>query len=627
MRTPPAPEAPRRELSPAWVRPWLPVALVVLAALLPYLNSFGHDFVRDDEVIIRDNLGLRSLPALWDALRGNYWGAAAADGQWRPLALLSWALNYAAGGLDTLGFTVVDLAIHAGVCLVLLRLARALGASAVAATAAALLFAVHPVHTEAVTGFVGRADTLATLFVLAALLWHRRAARGGIGARGLAALFLLLGLLTKESAIAALALIPALDWLAPADDAHGRPAGPARRWRRDYLLYAGVALLYLAARLSVLGALGPDTADVMPGFNPLVPARLTPLGDVRGATAAQALLTPFALVTQAARLLLWPAHLSMDYSYDQFPLASSLFDGRVLLGLLLTAGACLVVFAGRRRAPVLACAVAFTVIAWLPTSNLRPIGTLFAERLLYLPSAGALLALALLGERAAAWRPGLRAPLAVLLGAAVVAGGAASLTRNRAWADLDTVTAAMVADAPESFLSHAARGSHLFVLAGRQASAPAAAALRAQSLLELRRSLAICPEYEQANRAYIAACWASDDPESALPAYARLVQLAPRDGRVHEGWALALIELAPAHGEQAAVMRAQARAHLDQALALQPDDLDALYARGLLLCDVPAERARARADLQAVLRLAPAHPERAQIEAALARLDAAPDGG
>ncbi|HZL99128.1 MAG TPA: DUF1736 domain-containing protein, partial [Planctomycetota bacterium] len=388
------------------------------------------------------------------------------------------------------------------------------------------------------------------------------------------------------------------------------------------------ALLYLLARLAVLGSLGRDPDTLMPAFNPLVPARLTPLGELRGATPIESLLTPFALVAEAGRLLLWPARLSMDYSYEQLPLASSLADPRVLAGLLLVAAALAAALRGRRSAPALAFAAAFALIAWLPTANaLVPIGTLFAERLLYLPSAGALLALALLGGRVAERRPALRSPLVVLLVAAVLAAGARTWARNPDWADSGAVTAALVRDAPDSFLSHAARGTHLHVLAEREGSAPAAAALRRQALAELRASLEICPEYEQANRAYIAACWADGRPAEALAAYARLAKLAPRDARVHQGWALALIELAPEAGERAPAMLAEARAHLERALALDPLDTDALYARGLLLRGDPAEASRALADLQAVLRLRPDHPERAQIEDEIRQLTAQPAGG
>jgi tetratricopeptide (TPR) repeat protein len=596
------------------------LALVVLAAVLPYLNAFGHTFVRDDEVIIRDNAGLRSLPALREALLSNYWGEAAADAQWRPLALLSWALNYAAGGLETAGYTALDLAIHAGVCLVLLRLALSLGASTRAATAAALLFAVHPVHVEAVTGFVGRADTLATLFVLLALLWHRRAAGGSPAARALAALFLALGLLTKESAVAALLLIPALDGLAPAADAGGRPAGLRARLRRDYALYAVVAAAYFGARLAVLGTLGRDPDTILPAFNPLVPERLTPLGDLRGAGPAERLLTPFALVAEAARLLAWPAHLSMDYSFDQLPLAGSLFDGRVLLGLLVVALALAAVLRGRRRAPALAFAAAFALLAWLPTANLLfPIGTLFAERLLYLPSAGALLAVALLLDRCAA-RPGWRAPVVGLTAAALLALGARTWARNPAWRDTDAVTAAMVADAPASFLSHSARGSHRYWLSQHELSPPRAAALRTEARRHLETSLAICPESEQTNRAFVATCWDDRDPAATVPAYERLARLDPQDAHVQQGWAMALIELAKAGDEQARL--AEAQAHLERALALDPREADALYARGMLRALDPQRRAEALADLQAVLRLRPDHPERAQIEAEIGRLQA-----
>jgi len=602
----------------------LTLALVVLAAVLPYLNAFGHAFVRDDEVIIRDNAGLRSLPALREALLSNYWGEAAADAQWRPLALLSWAANYAAGGLRTAGYTAVDLAIHAGACLALLRLALSLGASRLAATAAALLFAVHPVHTEAVTGFVGRADTLATLFVLLALLWHRRAAacsvaNGSVAARALATLFLALALLTKESAVAALLLIPAMDWLAPVQGPEGRPAGVRARLRRDYALYAAVAVAYFAARFAVLGTLSRDPDTILPAFNPLVPERPTPLGDLRGAGPAERLLTPFALVAEAARLLVWPAHLSMDYSFEQLPLAGSLFDWRVLLGLLVMALALAAVLR-RRRAPALAFAAAFALLAWLPTANLLfPIGTLFAERLLYLPSAGALLALALLLDRLAG-RPRWRAPVIGLTAVALLALGARTWARNPAWRDSGAVTAAMVADAPASFLSHSARGSHLLLLAQAERSGPRAAALRAEARRHLETSLAISPESEQTNRAFVGVCWDDGDPGATLPAYERLARLDPQDARVHQGWAMALIELAKSGDEQARL--AEAQAHLERALALDPREADALYARGMLRALDPKRRSDALADLQAVLRLRPDHPERAQIEAEIGRLQA-----
>ncbi|HVQ26932.1 MAG TPA: hypothetical protein VMV01_17205, partial [Planctomycetota bacterium] len=126
------------------------------------------------------------------------------------------------------------------------------------------------------------------------------------------------------------------------------------------------------------------------------------------------------------------------------------------------------------------------------------------------------------------------------------------------------------------------------------------------------------------NRALVAACWDDQDAAATLPAYERLARLDPQDARVQQGWAMALIELAKSGDEQARL--AEAHAHLERALALDPRDADALYARGMLLGLDPERRADALADLQAVLRLRPEHPERAQIEAEVRRLQAAAGG-
>jgi hypothetical protein len=593
------------------------VALVVVAALLPYLNAFGNEFVRDDEVVIRDNLRLRSLAGLAEALTSNYWGDVVADASWRPLVTASWAGNHALTGLWTPAFKTVDLALHAGVCLALASLALSWGASRAAALATAVLFAVHPVHTEAVTGFVGRADTLAALFVLLALLAHRRAAGRGPAARLVTAAAVLAALLSKESAVAVLALIPLMDVVAPAAGADGRPVGWRARLRRDYPLLALAAVVWLAARWSVLGSLGRDPSTILPGFNPLVPLRETPLGDLRGATPLQALLTPLALLAESARLLAWPARLSLDYSFDQLPLASHPADPRVLIGSgLLTAG--LVVFLlCRRRAPIVSLSLALFGVPWLITGNLLfPIGTLFAERLLYLPSAGALLLVGLAVGRLGRLRPVWGALVVVVVLAAV-----RTWTRNPDFRDADAVTAAMVRDAPRSFLSHYARGMHLHLNPAAPGSEGPEEGRAGRVIDHLQTSVAIYPEYDPANRALVVAAWAAGRPADTLPAYERLSRLAPDEARVLQGWASALIELAALRsGADRGALLEQAGRHLDRAVALDPDDGDVRFTRGMLLADRPDRSAEAREDLQAVLRLAPGHPQRAMVEAALARL-------
>ena len=627
------PSRPQASAAPpprAW---WL---ALVLAALLPYLDAFGNQYVRDDEVIIRDNPALASWTALRAGLAENYWGAAQPDsGLWRPVVLASYAVDRWLGGGSTWLSTAIDLAIHAGCCAALLALLLRCGAGRAGALAAALLFAVHPVHTEAVTGFVGRADTLATLLVLLALLAHRAIPAAGARARLAAGACVLLALLTKENAIVLLALLPAMDLLLPAGDT----ATLSRlRWK-DHAMYLALALLVLAARAHVLGGLAIEPDKVQRLFNPLVPAAPTLLGELRGATGSQLVWTPFALVALAARLLAWPARLSADYSFDAFPLASSPLDPRVLAGLAVTALVAAGVPALRRRAPLAAFGLLFGALAWLPVSNLfLPVGTLFAERLLYLPSAGFLMALgaglgALLdgharaargvSSRARSRRRFVRGVVAV----ALVAGAARTWSRNPVWHDTGTITADMVATAPRSFLAQSARGTFLFRSAqaaldeGRSEQAPA---LLAGADEHLRRALAIAPEHEPANLEAIAVAWARDDLPGALPLYAREARLRPRDPLVLGGWASALISLFHARGGGAAgaAFAREARTHLDEALALDPRGVDALIARGLLLRDAFDDPAAAASDLARALELQPQHPDAAPLSAEIARLTA-----
>src|SRR4051812_17870613 len=188
-------------------------AVAALAAIV-YLNAFGQGFVLDDTRLIRDNVRIRSLSDVPHLFVSSYWGTGGAQALYRPLPLATYAVNYAIDGLSTHGYTAVNVALHVSVSLLLMTLVRALGGSVVASGVAGVLFAVHPVHTEAVTGLSGRPELLAAFFVLLALHLHRRARAARFGAwrarAGVLACFAC-ALLSKESAITLLAVLPAMD--------------------------------------------------------------------------------------------------------------------------------------------------------------------------------------------------------------------------------------------------------------------------------------------------------------------------------------------------------------------------------------------------------------------------------
>ena len=95
---------------------------------------------------------------------------------YRPITVLTFRANAALGGMAPWGFHVANAALHACVCALFFLFAEILFGSAVPALAAAALFAAHPVHAEAVANIVGRAEGLAGLFFLLALLFYRTVA-------------------------------------------------------------------------------------------------------------------------------------------------------------------------------------------------------------------------------------------------------------------------------------------------------------------------------------------------------------------------------------------------------------------------------------------------------------------
>ena len=413
----------------------LGLAGVVLLALLPHVAAIENEFVFDDIGVIVENRAVTrfDLEAIWTS---PYWPAGQGNGLFRPLTTTTYAASWAIGGGSFFPFLAVNLLLHAAVCLLLLFLLRNLFPRRPwIVWGGALLFAVHPIHVEAVVGIVGRAETLAALFVLAAALaWLRGEQAGGRAARLLAPLFWLLALLSKEGSIALPGLLLAhrLGWLP------SKAAG--RRLRAADALWAIAALLALALRIRALGGLdAPGAAYV---DNPL--AHVDPITRILGACGV------------LARQLLQMAvgrGFSADYSFAEVRPGGALSLLGLPVLLLLAAGVFFWLRAGRRTAA--GYGFAFFLCFWLVTSNvIVPIGTVQADRLLYLPSAGLLvLAVAAAGSLGGARFS--RKAGALLFAAAVVWNGAGSAARTADWRDQRSLFEAAARVAPLSAKAHA----------------------------------------------------------------------------------------------------------------------------------------------------------------------------
>ena len=629
------------------IRIWA-IAIAALAAVA-YLNAFGHAFVLDDTRLIRDNVRIRSLADVPRLFADSYWGAQGAQALYRPLPLATYALNYAVHGLETNGYTAVNVGLHVAVSLLLFALVRSLGGSAFAAGAAGLLFAVHPVHTEAVTGLSGRPELLAALFVVLALHGHRLAPAAGRAAlryRAATLLCFACALLSKESAMTLLAVVPAMDALVPARTADGQAAGPRARIVSDYLPLAGVAVAYLALRRAVLGGIVIADSAIAPLDNPLVPLAPTPFGDRMGATPAQALMTAVALVTEYARLLVWPARLSPDYSYNQIPLVASALDVRFLAGAAIVAACAGGIVWLRRRSPVAAFGLALLALTYAIVSNVGiRVGTICAERLIYLPSAGAVIAAAVLLERAAAAGSRMRGR-AVLVAVAVVvaAAGARTWARNRDWRDESTLWTAAVAVAPASARVQAEYGRIVMARAEAEAGAGRTAEAEhfyAEARTHLETAVTIYPAYSLPldSLAMIASLHDRFDEADAL--YARAMRAWPGNYASLTNWGSLQWERAKQIGSRAMALRRegrvaesdvlvgqadegfrQARDTIDRAVAMMPSYAQAHLIRAQIMATYSGDIDGAVAEFAEVLRLEPDHPQRTLIESEMRRLRA-----
>lgn len=352
------------------------LALPALLAIALHLPTLRYDFVFDDRGVILENPHMSHLGDLPRLLVSPWWAAGGVDaGLWRPLTSATFAVDRAiAGGFRPEWFHGVNVVLHGMVTWLLTLVALDLGGGIPAALVAGSLFAVHPVHVEAVAGIVGRAELLAAGGILAALHLHRRALAPGAGRRHAIVLAPILGfaaMLAKESAFVAPILIALFERAAPPDARE-----PGRRWAL-WLGHGTALVAALGLRWLVAGGIGP------PGSIPLVDNPAASAGAVAGR------LTALACVTRYAGLLVWPARLSADYSYDQIPIVRSLVDPGALAGALLVVGVVAAGLALWRRLPAAGFSLLFAAVTMAPAANLFVfIGTLLAERLLYLPSAG-----------------------------------------------------------------------------------------------------------------------------------------------------------------------------------------------------------------------------------------------
>jgi tetratricopeptide (TPR) repeat protein len=397
------------------------ITALVACATLPYLNILVNGFVYDDDNQVLKNPYVRSFRYLKETFTTNVWSfkGVVASNYYRPMMTLGYLVCYRLFGMRAYGFHLFSLLLHVLVVCLVFVLTERLTADRVWAFVAGTLFALHPVHTEAVTWIAAVTDLELTFFYLLTFGFFLAEARpgGGRSERTLAAMGVpfLLALLSKEQAMTLPALATVYEHFYRADRSETSTSQKLARYGLLWLV--GVA--YVLFRVHFLGALAPEEK-------------------YRQVTSQQIVLSAISLVGQYVGKLLWPLRLCAFYVFHP---STSLFDLRLLAGLLVLlalAALFLVCWRSRERNVRFASFAIIWFFATLaPVLNAHWVGlNVFTERYLYLPSVGVAWLVGLGASKLwsrAATRPAQRRAL-VLAGVALGGLCAARIViRNRDW--------------------------------------------------------------------------------------------------------------------------------------------------------------------------------------------------
>ncbi len=428
------------------MRKLLVYAILLVVTLAAYANSLGIGMARDGRALVSNDERIRvaSYESVTRILHTPYWWPPM-DRLYRPVTTLSFLINYSilGNGSQPAGYHFINLVLHLlNVCL-LFQLCCLLFRRTVPALAAAALWAVHPIHTEVVTNIAGRADLLAGISIFGGLLIYARMSestgqRRMIAIAGLLALAAL-GVFSKENA----AVLAGLMFLW--DLSFGTMTKRGMLSRLPFYAAALIPLLLFAIiRRQVFSGLSLDETNILD--NPLL-----------GLGFLQSRFMALKVIGLYLWLLAFPISLSSDRSYNQIPV-DRLGDPLAWLAVAVVIGLLAAAIVMYRRDRLLFWCAGFFAIAIFPTSNLpMQIGTIAAERFLYVPTAGFAIAVAALAFR---WKPESR--VAAILGAVVLLFAARTFARNPAWDSDLAISTADVQSAPNSFRMHTVYGESLY---------------------------------------------------------------------------------------------------------------------------------------------------------------------
>jgi tetratricopeptide (TPR) repeat protein len=568
--------APLRE-SPSRVSPQntpsiiknVPIFILLLVSFAVYLNALFGAFVYDDMLQIVKNpwiRDIRNIPVIFSKSVWSFLPGRDVDNYYRPLMHIVYMLNYYLFGLNPWGFHLVNILFHCGATvLVFLLIRRFLTEQGVTtslvylspAFIAAVLFAVHPIHTEAVTWIAGLPDVSFTFFYLLSFYCYVRSKTVLSGSYFFSLVCFAVAALFKEPALTLPVILLAYDYV------YREERLRLTDYVKRYISYLVIAAGYLVLRIHILGGFAPLKIHVT-------------------MSSYQYAINVFPLFSQYLEKLLVPLNLNAFYVFHPI---TSLFQLKGILSLMVTAVIVALIAIAFKRNRIAFLGLLFVTVPLMPVLYIPALGVdTFTDRYLYLPSVGYVF---LVGVFLSWAKEKLPRAVTIIMIVAVVIGGlyaVGTVTRNNVWRDNFSLWSDTVKKSSDSAFVHYNLGN-TYESQGQMDKA----------IAEYKTALQLKPDYEKAHynlgTAYASrGLWAK-----AIPEFETALWLKPDLAATHTNLGVAY---------QSQGQLDYAILEYQTALRLNPDDVDAHNNLGVVYRSQGLLN-KAIAEFQTAIRLRP----------------------
>jgi tetratricopeptide (TPR) repeat protein len=564
-----APSEGSRQKTPSVIT-LIQILILVLVSFTVYFNAISNDFICDDIDQIVENpwiRDIRNIQTIFSKSVFSFRPGTSILNYYRPMMHIMYMISYHVFGLKPWGFHLVNILFHSGASvLVFLIIRRFLIEHRIATSTvylsppfiAAMLFASHPIHTEAVTWIAGLPDLAFSFFYLLSFYLYILFRDGAKRCYLASILSFSVAILFKEPALTLLIMLIIYDYLLKSLD-----ETLFARIKR-YIPYVVVSGIYLLVRYYALGGFAPGK------FYP-------------GLSTYQFIINIFPLFRDYLTSLLWPFNLNF---WPTFHPIKSIFEAKGMISIIVTVIFFIATVAAYRKNKILFWGLLFLVIPLLPVFYIKGIsGKPFAERYLYLPSVGFVLLLAtFLSWSRERLKP--HAAMAITISFMIIVGlySVETISRNKVWRDNFNFWLDTAKKSPDLVEAH----SNLGVAYASQGQWD-------RAIEEYQTALRLKPEYFTAHNNLGVAYASQGQWDRAIEEYQTTLRLRPDSEDAH-------YNLGVAYASQGQWDRAIEE--YQTALRLRPDSEDSHYNLGVAYAS-QGQWDRAIAEFQAALRLKP----------------------